>query len=386
MADIKISSLGILDEQKFIKLASDREDWLNSGEDMLLNPNYETNQLALSLKPEQLVLSVKKVLQENDSYKTIVLNSLNGEALPIFRAGQKIAVTLAIKDKYYTEDYTIICSPSRALDGEYRITVKNESDSILSSYLFNKVKLGEKVNVSVPFGDFYYNSIRDHKDIIAIVCDKGIMPIYSMVQSIIDGTNDFNLTIFYNEKYESDLLFKEELLEYAEKTNKIKIKFVLSEEEKENYLTGYVSLDKIIRELRSGSNTTFFISGTEGMLKYLDKEIEELKLPKKFIRYESFLPVCNIKRIVKYTLTIYINDEKFEIPCYNNKTIMQSILDGGVYIPSKCHNGSCGYCRSELVFGEVKVINDKRTSSDKKYNYIHPCSTYPLSDIEIIVR
>jgi ferredoxin len=65
---------------------------------------------------------------------------------------------------------------------------------------------------------------------------------------------------------------------------------------------------------------------------------------------------------------------------------MQSLMDGGVYIPSRCHDGSCGYCRSELVFGEVKVINDKRTSAEKKYNYIHPCSTYPLSDIEIIVR
>mgnify|MGYP003308156798 FL=1 len=38
---------------------------------------------------------------------------------------------------------------------------------------------------------------------------------------------------------------------------------------------------------------------------------------------------------------------------------MQALMDGGVYIPSKCHNGSCGYCRSELVLGEVKIINDK---------------------------
>ena len=48
--------------------------------------------------------------------------------------------------------------------------------------------------------------------------------------------------------------------------------------------------------------------------------------------------------------------------------------------------GSCGFCKSELLSGEVKIVNDKRDSIDKKYNYIHPCCTYPLSDIKIIVR
>ena len=65
---------------------------------------------------------------------------------------------------------------------------------------------------------------------------------------------------------------------------------------------------------------------------------------------------------------------------------MEAIVYGGIYIPSKCQNGSCGFCRSELVCGEVKIVNDKRTKADKKYNYIHPCTTYPLSDLEIIVR
>ena len=163
------------------------------------------------------------------------------------------------------------------------------------------------------------------------------------------------------------------------------LKFVLAEEEKDGYLTGYVSTDKIKSVYRDGE-TSFFVAGDEGLLKYLDKELEEFKLPKKFIRYDSFLPVCNTKRVVKYNLGIYVNGEKFDIPCYNNKTLLQAIEDGGIYIPSKCQVGVCGLCRSELVKGEVKIINDKRSDADKKFNYIHPCSTYPLSDIEIIVR
>lgn len=65
---------------------------------------------------------------------------------------------------------------------------------------------------------------------------------------------------------------------------------------------------------------------------------------------------------------------------------MQALEDSSIYIPSKCQVGICGLCRSELVFGEVRIVNDKRSKADKRYNYIHPCSTYPLSDIELIVR
>ena len=122
------------------------------------------------------------------------------------------------------------------------------------------------------------------------------------------------------------------------------------------------------------------------MLNYFDKELEELRLPLKYIHYYKWKNDVNIRPVQTFNLTIYINDEKFETKCYNNKTILQSILELGIYVPSKCQNGTCGLCQSELVFGKVKIINDERSISDKKYNFIHPCVTYPLSDIEIIIR
>lgn len=385
MDKIKISSLGIFDEQRFKKLADDRNDWLNSGNDMLISSNYKVNEIADELKPSQLVVSIKKINKEGLNYKSIVLENVSGSSLPNFKAGQKVAVTISIQERYYTKPYTIISSPSVSADGEYTILVKEAFENIVDNYLYNEAKENDKVVVSAPFGDFYFETLRDQKNVIAIVSDEGILPIYSMVQAIIDKTENFNLTIFYSVKNETDIIFKEELLEYANKSNKIKINFVLSEEEKEGFLTGFVSSDKIKPYYEVG-NTSIFISGNEGLLKYLDKELEYFKLPKKFVKYEAFFPKCGIKRVVRYNLSIYVNDEKYEIPCYNNKTIMQALAEGGIYIPSKCHNGSCGLCRSELVLGEVKIINDKRSASDKKFNYIHPCSTYPLSDISIVVR
>lgn len=385
MEKIKISSLGILDEQKFKKIASERQDWLNSGADMLPSNTYSVNKLAYEIDPDQLVVTLSKIFQENTKYKTLLLTSKNGEALPVFKAGQKISVTLNIKNKFYTKPYTIVSSPNSSNNGEYRITVKNDENSIVDDYLYNKAKIGERISISSPFGDFYYNKIRDKKNVIAIASEEGIMPIYSMIQAIVENSESFNLTLFYSEKKEEDLLYKDELLMFNDKSSNVNVNIVLIDEDNNDYLHGFVTSDMIKHEFVA-NDTSIFISGTEGLLKYLDKELEGMKLPKKYIRYDKFLPVCNIKRVEKYTMSIYINNEKYDVPCYNNKTIMYALMEGGVYIPSKCHNGSCGYCRSELVLGEVKVVNDKRTIADKKYNYIHPCCTYPLSDIEIIVR
>lgn len=385
MEKIRISSLGPLDEQRFKRLAADREEWFDSGEDMLINNNYIVNKEAKTLKPDQILVSITRVFKENEMYRTLLLTNDNGTFLPMFKAGQRINVTIAIDDKYYSKAYPLVSSPSDSANGEYKITIKNDSNSEIDKYLFNKAKINEKLTISCPFGDFYYSSIRDKKNVIAIASGDGIMPIYSMMQAIAEGEEHFNLTLFYNEKKKEDLLYEEELNELAEKSANLRVEYVLIDEDREGYLKGYVSLDKIEPEIKT-NDTTIFISGSEGLLKYLDKELEPLKLPKKHIIYDSFLPVCNIKRVVQYNMSIYVNNEKYDIPCYNNKTIMQALMDGGVYIPSKCHNGSCGFCRSELVLGEVKIVNDKRTNIDKKYNYIHPCCTYPLSDIEIIVR
>ena len=57
-------------------------------------------------------------------------------------------------------------------------------------------------------------------------------------------------------------------------------------------------------------------------------------------------------------------------------------------VPSKCRAGGCGFCHAKLVEGEFLIAKDRdgRRLADKKFGFIHPCVTYPLSDMEIIVN
>ena len=380
---IKFKLNTLLNDNTIKGISKKREEYLNSGEDTLINTNSYVERLRDKLYKEEIIVEIKSI-EDYKTYKVITLSSLNEEELPIFKAGNKISLTIEVDNKYYSKAYTIVSSPNRCFNGIYKIVVRNSED-VIDKYLYSSVSIGERIIISSPFGEFYYNKLRDKNNVIAIVSGNGILPIMSMIYSLIDNIDDYKLTVFYTEKYFEDILFYEELIKINKMFKNININIVLSSEDKDGCIKGFVT-KKMIKEIIKNNNYSFFLSGTEGMLKYLNKELESLKLPKKLIRYEDYLPVCNIKKVNAYKLTLLINNEKYEVPCYNNKTIIQSIYESGIYIPSKCNVGSCGFCKSELLSGEVKIVNDKRDILDIKYNYIHPCSTYPLSDIKIIVR
>lgn len=370
-------------DENFKNIVKSRNDWIKNGNENYLSSDNNVNDLANNSFNSRIVLKIRAIEYSSNNIKTLSLVSDEDGALPMFKAGQKISLTLRVDNKFITRPYHLVSTPTMATEGEYRVIISNDGDP-LNNYLFNYANVNDIIVSSEPFGNFYYDSIRDKKNIIAIVDNTGIAPLFSMGESIVSGDIDINLTIFYSAKRFDDFIYYNELFDLDKRTSRVKVIYVLSEELKDDCLIGFVSLDKI--KPYYNDECSIFISGNEGLLKYLDKELDELQLPKKSIRYEAFMPRCNVKKTQEYNLSIYIDDVKYETKCYNNKTIMSAIEDSGMYIPSKCHNGSCGFCKSELVKGKVKVINDKRDIALKQYNYIHPCVTYPMSDIEIIVR
>ena len=79
--------------------------------------------------------------------------------------------------------------------------------------------------------------------------------------------------------------------------------------------------------------------------------------------------------------------EEYVTECKSSQSLLDAMEKAGIRVPSDCRSGICGWCHSRLVSGEVYVPAkaDGRRLADKKFGWIHPCSSYPLSDIEIEV-
>lgn len=68
-------------------------------------------------------------------------------------------------------------------------------------------------------------------------------------------------------------------------------------------------------------------------------------------------------------------------------TIMQILEKNGIPVPSRCRSGECGWCHTYLKSGKVYAPKklEHRRKADLKFGYIHPCCSFPLSDLEIEV-
>ena len=88
----------------------------------------------------------------------------------------------------------------------------------------------------------------------------------------------------------------------------------------------------------------------------------------------------------EFTITVHIRDGVFKVKADSRETILTAMERAGLDVPSKCRAGGCGYCHSRLISGKFTIAGaDKRRLADSKFGFIHPCCSYPDSDMELDV-
>ena len=90
---------------------------------------------------------------------------------------------------------------------------------------------------------------------------------------------------------------------------------------------------------------------------------------------------------MSYLAKVTIFDKTYTIPISSSESLLTAFDRAGLCTPSRCRSGECGWCRSRLISGNVFIPEktDGRREADKEFGYIHPCSTFPLSDVVVEV-
>lgn len=379
--------LSSLDPMAFAKMIPVREGVIaNSAPlDLTVHP---ANVLARTLHPRVQYLTVLKVLENTKGAKTYTLVpdcEKGTDSLAYFEAGQYLSFSFNINNIHTTRPYSIASSPGDSLRGFYEITVKAVEGGTVSNYILESWTEGTKVKASAPMGLFTYEPLRDEKNIVAVCGGSGITPVLSLAKAVSEGTEELSLTILYGAKCTDEILHKTELDKLSKKCDNIRVAYVLSEEKAEGFEKGFVSAD-IIRKYAPEGEYSLFMCGPEGMYRYLEGEIQALGLRKKQVRREvQSAPTVPETENKSVTLTVRFNGTERAVPANSRETILSAIEKGGVSAPSRCRGGECGFCRARLISGEVYIpeSTDRRRLADSTYGYIHPCCTYPETDIVI---
>ncbi len=218
----------------------------------------------------------------------------------------------------------------------------------------------------------------------------GITPFFSMAQAIIDGENDYNLTVIYGANTEAELLFADEWADLEAKSNgRFKLVKVIANEDAEGCERGFITLD-IIKKYADVEDATFFISGPPPMMRAMEKTLAPLELSRK--RYRVSMngdgDFNHGDKQGSYKLTIHMGGETYETTARANETILVAIEKAGLRPAVYCRSGICGFCRAYVVKGDFELTTDETgvRKMDKHFGFIHPCCSYPTSDLELVVQ
>ncbi len=384
---------------KFTNLTPHRDAIIEAAPNTPVAPPsiHLANQIAKALHPGVQYLKVAKIVDRGADAKSYYLApdaSKGTEKLAWHSAGQYLSITLNIEGKTLTRPYSLASSPREAMEGHYMLTIKKVEGGLATQYILDQWRVGTEVTASEPLGTFTYEPLRDAKTIIGVAGGSGITPFRSLAKAIADGDEEAEMILLYGSRTLEDAIFQEEFQALEKACPKFKLVNILSHETKEGCEHGFITAE-LIKKYAPKGNYSIFLCGPQAMYNFVDKEIATLGLRQKFIRHELFGEYFGPakeadypKNIAKsYQVTVYMAGETKTITAASDESILRSLEAAGIAAPAHCRSGECGWCHSRLISGQVYVPKsvDGRREADYQYGYIHPCCSFPISDLEIEV-
>ena len=126
-------------------------------------------------------MRVAQIRKESDSVTSFILSPIDGQLLPLFQAGQFVVLRLPVDPGKPPVLRSYSLSDTPAAD-HLRISVKSELNGIGSSFLCNRTREADLLDVSAPRGSF---TLRPSQSpVVLLSAGVGATPVMSMLHSL----------------------------------------------------------------------------------------------------------------------------------------------------------------------------------------------------------
>jgi ferredoxin-NADP reductase/MOSC domain-containing protein YiiM len=152
-------------------------------------------------------MRVTRIHKESDNVTSFVLAPIDGQPLPLFQAGQFVVLRLHLDaDKPpVLRSYSLSDLP---VADHLRISVKSELNGIGSSFLCNRVREGDPLDVSAPRGSF---TLRPSQSpVVLMSAGVGATPVMSMLHALAAEKSQREIWWIYGARNSVDHPFAEE--------------------------------------------------------------------------------------------------------------------------------------------------------------------------------
>lgn len=306
-----------------------------------------------------------------------------------FLPGQYLNIFYEIDGSTTSRPYSIASSPGDAEQGFYELFIHG-GGGFTSPWLFRHVAEGDVLSCSCPEGGFCWQPGRDSTHLVAVSGGMSVTPLRAFARAVAEGSLDVDLTVFCGWDYRREVLFMDEFLQYAQACPRFRVVFAVAKEACPGAVQGYADR-KLIEAHTTLQNATLFLCGPEEMYRFLAQELAPCRIPAERwhreipgeIKTPLGQPDAPAVQAERIALTLRRQGQEVCVRANAGETLLVALERAGLRPEARCRSGRCGYCLARLAQGEVYVPAawDTRTPQQKAERKIHPCCSFPLSDV-----
>ncbi len=336
-----------------------------------------------------MILTVKEIIHETEDSVSVILKNNRFFNKIKYKAGQFLTVKIPIKNKIEKRAYSFSSSPFS--DKFLRITVKKVKEGLVSNYICNSLKVGEKIEIEKPSGSFYIEPEKNATyKYVFFAGGSGITPIFSIIKTVLEKEPLSTILLLYANRDEQSIIFKKYLEDLTQLyPQNFSVEHILEKNiaDLPNYHQDLLN-EELVTEILSKHNIhytdgKYMMCGPQGFMDKAKEILADNGITRDKIKLEAFkanfVSSSDSKDLLS-DVTIYLDGKKHTLAIPGDKTILQAALTNNVLLPYSCRSGMCSSCKAKCVTGEVRMIDGHLLSEDEMVEgNILTCISFPKS-------
>lgn len=315
--------------------------------------------------------------------------------------GQYTTLKLVVNGENVNRSYSFCSSPF--MNETPTIAIKRVAGGKGSNFINDNFRPGFEVEVMEPMGNFHSPlSESNSKHYILFAGGSGITPVLSILKSVMVKEPNSRVTLFYGNRNESSIIFKDRLLQLLnDYANRLKVVHIYDVPlDSTQPYAGFILKEMALRLLRENTDLNFqqaefFICGPTPMMKEVEAALQLLGVPKERTHIEYFTAkadedkqaagvgaatVSEVPFTGKTKVKIIYDGNEREFEVSEKETILEAALDAGYDPPYSCMVAACCTCRAKLLSGKVEM-DDRESLTDAEISkgYVLTCQSHPKS-------
>jgi propane monooxygenase reductase subunit len=243
--------------------------------------NFDEDMIRSGLPIKEAVAEVVASNPVTHDMRHLVLKLVDTDDFKFF-PGQYVDITVPGTDE--TRSFSMANTSARE-SGQLEFIIKIYPDGLFSHFLDTKLQVGDRLNLTGPFGVFTLRDAPD-TDLVFVGGGAGMAPILCLLRSMAERGIDRKAVYYYGARRRGDLCFEDELRALEQTLPNFRYVPALSEDEWE----GETGLITNVVEAREGNlaRAHAYICGPPPMVEAALPLLTRLGVPDKHVYWDKF--------------------------------------------------------------------------------------------------